>query len=160
MKKDCKNCINFSIRCAPQLSKLDTASLIEWVRRRQRLLGLTRAQLSEKSGVPLATLNRMFTEDVSFRYDTIHLVIRALLDDPDECFLVEGHSDSEFIRLESDYQKKVDYLKSEIASYSAAIKKKDRLLTFLAIAVGILGIAIVAMLVADMLIPGIGFFWR
>lgn len=67
-------------KCAgPNFMAMSTKELIEWEVAYQKIHGITNAQVSEKSGIPLSTINGLkYRDDV--RHDTIYKILKALIE--------------------------------------------------------------------------------
>lgn len=76
----CIKCPRIGESCVPNLMLLPFTELLKWWDKRQKHLGWSNQVLSEKSSVPLGTINRIKGGDYSdCKYSTIKNVLIALI---------------------------------------------------------------------------------
>lgn len=64
----------------PQVMSMNPTDLIKWCKNRKQFLGLSNQRLSEESGVPVGTIDRIMAgKYTEFRYSSIQPVISVLL---------------------------------------------------------------------------------
>ena len=82
----CIKCNRLGESCVPNLMLLPFPELLKWCDKRQKHLGWTNKDLSEKSTVPVGTINRIKAGDyVDCKYSTIkHLLITLIGGTEDE----------------------------------------------------------------------------
>ena len=79
MDKNCVNCTHPGRDCIPYLMTLTNAELLDWAKQRRVAMHLSYEELSEKSGVPLSTIERMMSRKGNdCRFGTAQPVIRVL----------------------------------------------------------------------------------
>lgn len=154
MDKNCVNCTHPGRDCIPYLMTFTNAELLEWAKMRRVALHLSYEELSEKSGVPLSTIERMMSrKGTDCRFGTAQPVIRVLsgcsaeeldcecVKQPDEVLEEQLKAKEEIIRhLEEENQRKngvIDHLhttakedieraKGEESESIAYMKKKEK----------------------------------
>ena len=64
----------------PKVLSLNPQELIDWCNMRRKEMGLSKAKLAEKTGVPESTLDRIFSgKNPEFRYSTIQPIMAVLV---------------------------------------------------------------------------------
>lgn len=64
----------------PKIENLNSREMIEWVKQRKQMLGISNAKLAELSQVPIGTIDRLLAgKYTEFRYSTIQPIIVVLL---------------------------------------------------------------------------------
>ena len=64
----------------PRVMSLNPSDLINWCRNRKHFLGLSNQKLSEQSGVPLGTIDRIMAgKYTEFRYSSIQPIVTVLI---------------------------------------------------------------------------------
>lgn len=154
MDKNCVNCTHPGRDCIPYLMTFTNAELLEWAKMRRVALHLSYEELSEKSGVPLSTIERMMSrKGTDCRFGTAQPVIRVLsgcsaeeldcecVKQPDDVLKEQLKAKEEIIRhLEEENQRKngvIDHLhatakedieraKDEESESIAYMKKKEK----------------------------------
>ena len=78
----CVKCTEPKKKCnALGLLAMPAAELMPLCKKRKQFLGMTAQNVADKSRVPIGTVNRFFSGDLSdFRYDTAHHIVCALWD--------------------------------------------------------------------------------
>lgn len=80
MFEKCITCNRMGESCVPNLMLLPFADLMQWCTKRQKHLGWTNLTLSERSTVPLGTINRIKAgEYLDCKYSTIKNLLIALI---------------------------------------------------------------------------------
>jgi predicted transcriptional regulator len=102
--------------------------LLEWWKERQRFLGWSNQVLSEKSNIPLGTINRIKAGEDDCRYSTMRAVIHALLGGYSVEFPCQKKLDQEFAHIESLEKQNAELLKNieELNSRLASIDELHR----------------------------------
>ena len=76
----CIKCNRLGDSCVPNLMLLPFPELLQWCNKRQKHLGWTNKDLSEKSTVPIGTINRIKAGDYEdCKYSTIKHILIALI---------------------------------------------------------------------------------
>lgn len=102
----------------PKIENLNSREIIEWVRQRKQMLGLSNAKLAELSQVPIGTIDRLLAgKYTEFRYSTIQPIIVVLL----------GHAEATPIPEENDEQGQYYY--DTIEGYKIILDNKNNELT-------------------------------
>ena len=96
----CIGCERIGQDCAPNLIALPWADLLDWWKKRQALLGWTNQVLSEKSGIPVGTINRIKSSEDDCKYSTMRCIIHALLGSYSVEFPCQKKLDAEFAHIE------------------------------------------------------------
>ena len=70
MYKDCLNCPELGVTCdGPNFVAMTAAEILEWCKLRKAYLKMSNAKLSEISGVPKDTIDRLLSgEHLDFKY--------------------------------------------------------------------------------------------
>ena len=64
----------------PQVMSLNPSDLINWCKNRKQFLGLSNQRLSEQSGVPVGTIDRILAgKYTEFRYSSIQPIVAVLI---------------------------------------------------------------------------------
>ena len=80
MFEKCLQCNRLGESCVPNLMLLPFSDLIQWWNKRQKYLGWTNQVLSDKSKVPVGTINRIKAGDyLDCKYSTIRNILIALI---------------------------------------------------------------------------------
>lgn len=96
MFSSCVKCDRVGQDCVPNLMALPFVDLLEWWKDRQRHLGWTNQTLSEKSNIPIGTINRIKAGEEDCRYSTMRAIIHALLGGYSVEFPCQKKLDQEF----------------------------------------------------------------
>lgn len=100
----------------PKIENLNSREMIEWVRQRKQMLGLSNARLAELSGVPIGTVDRLLAgKYTEFRYSTIQPIIVVLL----------GHAEATPIPDEND-EDQGQYYYNTIEGYKLVLDNKNQ----------------------------------
>ena len=143
----CIKCERIGQDCVPNLLALPWADLLNWWKERQKYLGWTNQTLSEESGIPVGTINRIKAGEDDARYSTMRSIIHALLGGYSVEFPCQQKLDQEFANIETlekrcaelatvnegfnaqlqevkdEAQKKIDYLRTENDRKAKIIEK-------------------------------------
>lgn len=174
MKEKCKNCNRPSKACISFLMTLSTKETLEWCRVWKDRLGWSNAFLSEKTGTPKGTIDRVlshaFIEDdaAGVKLATIRPIICALtgctLQELEECKDSNGADTSALLEKNKALQEELAHIKSEAskqnAFLAAQIHMKDRYIGILAALLALTVVCILGALIVDKLNPQLGFIWR
>ena len=96
----CIGCERLGQDCVPNLMALPFPKLMEWVKKRQALLGWTNQVLSEKSNIPVGTITRIKSGEDDCRYSTMRSILHALLGSYNVEFPCQKKLDMEFAHIE------------------------------------------------------------
>lgn len=97
----CITCERLGQDCVPNLMALDFQALLEWWKKRQNHLGWSNQTLSEKSTIPLGTINRIKAGEDDCRYSTMRHIIHALMGSYAVEFPCQKKLDQEFSAIEA-----------------------------------------------------------
>ncbi len=97
----CVKCDRVGQDCVPNLMALPFPDLLEWWKERQRFLGWTNQVLSDKSNIPIGTINRIKAGEDDCRYSTMRAIIHALLGGYSVEFPCQKKLDQEFAHIEA-----------------------------------------------------------
>ena len=146
----CIKCERIGQDCVPNLLALPWADLLDWWKERQKFLGWTNQTLSEESGIPVGTINRIKAGEDDARYSTMRSIIHALLGGYSVEFPCQKKLDQEFANIETlekqckelasanegfaareqaireEAQKKIDFLRGQIAFKERQMDAKDK----------------------------------
>lgn len=179
MKKDCSACAHRSTGCAQGLMTLPLKDLLAWCKEAKKKAGVTNVKLSELTDIPIGTIERIMAgkiEDAKFStIQPLVVVLISLLPEGYTCLTdpskdaaerekLERHiaglradHAAELAALHEDTQRRVNYLKGEIAARDATIEKSEKRSTRLLRALIALGAFDILILTYDFLHPTIGF---
>lgn len=96
----CVKCNRLGQDCVPNLMALPFHDLLEWWKERQRFLGWTNQVLSDKSNIPLGTINRIKAGEDDCKYSTMRAIIHALMGGYSVEFPCQKKLDQEFAHIE------------------------------------------------------------
>jgi hypothetical protein len=124
----CVKCDRLGLDCVPNLMALPFPDLLEWWKERQRFLGWSNQFLSEKSNIPLGTINRIKAGEDDCRFSTMRAVIHALLGGYSVEFPCQKKLDQEFAHIEALEKQNAELLKNieELNSRLASIDELHR----------------------------------
>ena len=97
----CITCERLGQDCVPNLLALPWADLLEWWKKRQKHLGWTNQTLSDKSNIPVGTINRIKAGEDDARYSTMRSIIHALMGSYSVEFPCQKKLDQEFAHIET-----------------------------------------------------------
>ncbi len=97
----CITCERLGQDCVPNLLALSWPALLEWWKQRQKHLGWTNQFLSDKSGIPVGTINRIKAGEDDARYSTMRSIIHALMGGYSVEFPCQKKLDQEFAHIET-----------------------------------------------------------
>lgn len=96
----CIGCERLGQDCVPNLMALPFPKLMEWVKKRQALLGWTNQILSDKSNIPVGTIARIKSGEDDCRYSTMRSILHALMGSYNVEFPCQKKLDQEFSHIE------------------------------------------------------------
>lgn len=123
---------------------------LEYLQELKRQSGLTVEQIADLSGVPVKTLNRIFsgeTENPGFQ--TVADIVKALHGSLDEMAMIQVEEDEP---MEKESESRLVLLYREI------IRGKDKWIRTLAIALGAVMAVVMFLLIFDIMNPTVGWF--
>lgn len=128
MFSSCIKCERVGQDCVPNFMALPFPDLLEWWKERQRFLGWSNQILSEKSNIPLGTINRIKAGEDDCRYSTMRAIIHALLGGYSVEFPCQKKLDQEFAHIASLEKQNAELLKNieELNSHLASIDEMHR----------------------------------
>lgn len=97
----CIKCERIGQDCVPNLLALPWADLLNWWKERQKFLGWTNQTLSDLSGIPVGTINRIKAGEDDARYSTMRCIIHALMGGYSVEFPCQKKLDQEFAHIET-----------------------------------------------------------
>lgn len=105
MFEKCIKCARLGESCVPNLMLLPFPDLIQWWNKRQKYLGWTNQVLSDKSKVPVGTINRIKAGDyLDCKYSTIKNILIALIGGTTDEFSCTEQVERELKQLEQMQQ--------------------------------------------------------
>lgn len=96
----CIGCERLGQDCVPNLLALPWPDLLSWWKKRQALLGWTNQVLSDKSNIPVGTINRIKNGEDDCKYSTMRSIIHALMGGYSSEFPCQKKLDAEFAHIE------------------------------------------------------------
>lgn len=97
----CITCDRIGQDCVPNLLALPWNDLLAFWKKRQAHLGWSNQVLSEKSTIPLGTINRIKSGEDDCRYSTMRCIIHALMGSYSVEFPCQKKLDQEFAHYET-----------------------------------------------------------
>lgn len=97
----CITCDRLGQDCVPNLLALPWPELLIWWKKRQAHLGWTNQVLSDKSNIPVGTINRIKAGEDDARYSTMRSIIHALMGGYSVEFPCQKKLDQEFSHIET-----------------------------------------------------------
>jgi predicted transcriptional regulator len=97
----CITCARIGQDCVPNLLALPWPELLAWWKKRQKHLDWSNQVLSDKSNVPLGTINRIKAGEDDARYSTMRSIIHALMGGQSVEFPCQKKLDQEFAHFEA-----------------------------------------------------------
>jgi predicted phage-related endonuclease len=142
----CIECERLGQDCVPNLLALSWPDLLDWWKKRQTYLKWSNQHLSDRSSIPLGTINRIKAGEDDCRYSTMRSIIHALMGGYSVEFPCQKKLDHEFAHYEtlekqcaelistneclSSQMKTIEELhKTEEANLKAALKDLEHALT-------------------------------
>lgn len=115
MRKKCIDCAHRATDCAQGLMTLPLKELLAWCKETKKRVGITNTKISEMTGIPIGTLERIMAGKVEdAKFSTIQPIVAALLEFtpgvtcPDDDALSAAHLRqrlTELTRVESEKEK-------------------------------------------------------
>lgn len=115
MRKKCIDCAHRATDCAQGLMTLPLKELLAWCKETKKRVGITNTKISEMTGIPIGTLERIMAGKVEdAKFSTIQPIVAALLQFtpgvtcPDDDALSAAHLRqrlTELTRVESEKEK-------------------------------------------------------
>jgi hypothetical protein len=124
----CITCERLGQDCVPDFMKLSFAELLTWWKKRQAHLGWSNQILSDKSKIPLGTINRIKAGEEDCRYSTMRSILHALMGGYDVEFPCQKKLDQEFAHIETLEKQNLELLQhnEEMTAKMAAIDELHR----------------------------------
>ena len=141
---------------------LEVNCMKNYLNRLKNEKSMTNQQIANLSGVSLSTVNRIMAGSAKNpSHEAVVSICSALGGDPADIPAAhETHLDERsetFVRVLEGYEQQFD---REREAYDAQLHTKDRWIRALAVALGVIVATILALLVADMLNPHLGWLKR
>jgi predicted transcriptional regulator len=97
----CITCERIGQDCVPNLLAMPWPDLLAWWKKRQTFLGWSNQFLSDKSNIPVGTINRIKAGEDDCRYSTMRSIIHALMGSYSVEFPCQKKLDQEFAHYET-----------------------------------------------------------
>lgn len=187
MYEECLNCPKIGKSCdGPNFFAMSTPELLAWCKARKAELRASNARLAEMSGMPKGTIDRLFAgEHVDFRYETIRPLLKALTGgewkglpcaeppaDDDLQTKIQAleaeirwrddkiqHFSEVNKQLRADLENAQAAEKEQLKFHRGEIKRKNKVITILAVVMSLALAYIIVTLIIDRLDPTQGFYW-
>lgn len=168
MYEKCLACPKLGVSCdGPNFMAMNAQEVLDWCRKRKTVVAFTNSKLAELSGVPLGTINRLFSGDPSdFKYETVRPILRCLIggsfhdnpcpppEDGDKALLLET---IEHMKERSAMQE-TERARME-RSFKRQIKIKRFYIVLLGASLAAVLLLVIAALIYDKMNPGMGYIW-
>ena len=124
----CITCERLGQDCVPNLMALPFTELMAWWKKRQAFLGWSNPVLSERSNIPVGTINRIKAGEEDCRYSTMRSVIHALMGGYAVEFPCQKKLDHEFAHIETleKQNQELTARNEELTARQAAIDELHR----------------------------------
>lgn len=141
---------------------MEVFAIIDGINARKTALGMTNQQISDASGVPKSTVDRVLRKDTENPTITVILPIADAVgydfSTRNTAQLPDQSGDSQYIRhIISMYETQ---LAAQERQYNLVTAEKNRWIKILALIIGLLGVGIITILLIDILNPTVGWFRR
>lgn len=123
----CITCERIGQDCVPDLLSLSWPDLMAWWKKRQAFLDWTNQVLSDKSKVPVGTINRIKAGEDDCRYSTMRSIIHALMGGYSVEFKCQKRLDQEFAHFE-ELEKQCNELTGVNGELVAKIRAAEEML--------------------------------
>ena len=123
----CITCERIGQDCVPDLLSLSWPDLMTWWKKRQAFLDWTNQTLSDKSKVPVGTINRIKAGEDDCRYSTMRSIIHALMGGYSVEFKCQKRLDQEFAHFE-ELEKQCNELTGVNGELVAKIRAAEEML--------------------------------
>lgn len=126
----CIKCNRLGESCVPNLMLLPFSELIQWSTKRQKHLGWTNQILSDKSNVPVGTINRIKAGDyMDCKYSTIKQLLVTLIGGTSDEFSCTEQVERELQQMEQLEKQaaKLSVVEAENAMLKARLQNIDEL---------------------------------
>ena len=120
MRKKCIDCSHRATDCAQGLMTLPLKDLLDWCRKTKKIIGITNNKISEMTGIPIGTLERIMAGKIDdAKFSSIQPIVAALLEFtpgvtcPDDDALSAAHLRqrlTELARVEEEKEKLEQHL--------------------------------------------------
>lgn len=124
MFERCITCDRIGQDCVPNLLALPWPELLAWWKKRQTHLSWSNQVLSDKSTIPLGTINRIKSGEDDCRYSTMRCIIHALMGGYSVEFPCQKKLDKEFEHYES-LEKQCERLTTENECLLSKIQSEE-----------------------------------
>lgn len=124
----CITCERLGQDCVPNLMALPFTELMAWWKKRQTTLGWSNQVLSEKSNIPVGTINRIKAGEDDCRYSTMRSIIHAMMGGYTVEFPCQKKLDQEFAHIETLEKQNSDLVcrNEELTTKMTAIDEQHR----------------------------------
>lgn len=175
MYLECLSCPKLGTQCdGPNFVAMPSSELLEWCKERKKRLGLSNAKLSELSGVPQGTIDRLFADmHCDFKHETMRPLLKALVGgnwSGNPCPNPDDHMEERLHVCEDENKRLREYMiehehhyREDIGDVRKEYHERIKGLRFAVIALSIalsITLALVfSFLIIDFLNPDIGYLW-
>lgn len=96
----CIRCERLGQDCVPNFMALPFPDLLNWWKQRQTYLGWSNQVLSDRSTIPIGTINRIKAGEDDCRYSTMRMILHALMGGYSVEFPCQKKLDQEFANID------------------------------------------------------------
>lgn len=161
----CLDCKQLGETCdGPNFLAMDGSELGLWcdIKRKQNA-GLTYDKIAAQTGLSKsAVYNFMHGKHPDYRIETVRPIVKIVTGgkwDDNACGNVSNSEKAQYETQRQWHEDKIQHITTENKILYTSLKRKDKYITLLAIALAICLIAIVGSLLIDYLNNNVGFFW-
>lgn len=168
MFEKCLSCSLLGTSCnGPNFFTASASEMLDWCKERKARLGLTNAKISDLSGVPKGTVDRLFAgEHVDAKFETVRPIVKCLVGgefDVNTCIAPDKVQMEHQAEIIEQQQQTIHRLEEEKANmlefFEKQIKIKRKFNVILVVSLIFTLLIIITALIIDRLNPEIGFFW-
>lgn len=169
MFEKCLSCSLLGTSCnGPNFFTASASEMLDWCKERKARLGLTNAKISDLSGVPKGTVDRLFAgEHVDAKFETVRPIVKCLVGgefDVNTCIApdrVQMEHQAEIIEQQQILIQKLEEEKARLIDvFENQLRIKTKYIVVLGSAFTVTLLIIIVALIIDRLNPDLGFFWR
>lgn len=159
MYENCIKCPKLGVSCdGPNCMAMPPHELVNWCRDRKAHLQLSNARLAELSGMPKGTVDRVLSNThEDFKYATVRPLLQVLIGSEWGCNGCPYDNEAAPETAEALHES-IAEKSTEINRLHAVVDKKNKMISALSIALGVLVFFVMAVVIYDRMNPNVGWF--